>query len=419
MAGDSTMTPVSGVKAGPTKLVRRRVKVGFILLPGFTMFSYSALVYILKHCTDPAAAVGIDFEYLVLGQKPAQTTCGVEVPSTAPLQAARTCNYVFVIGGRTAVPIENRRSILEALTSADMNNATLVGAGSGLFVLIEAGFFDRLPCATDWYRGADRDTRFAEVQQISGVNLVVSGRRVSCAGGLAALELGSWLLERHYSAIGVDLPAPQELSASPRDQNSGTSEPKLDTRVLRALKIIERNPGRPLKVKALALSLGTSKRQLERLFQQEMKQSVQQYCRHLRLGYGYWLLLNTPKSITEVATVTGFSDSSHFNRCFRTQFATTPTKARQSKVSVDDVIAPRWASLYERVAKSGQDSDLSRSRESVYANLAHSVVGSPTRIKLSDQASPNGSIFTTYTNGGHQPSSLSLRSKHAEPQDLS
>ena len=52
------MMPVSGVKAGPTKLVRRRVKVGFILLPGFTMFSYSALVYILKHCTDPAAAVG-------------------------------------------------------------------------------------------------------------------------------------------------------------------------------------------------------------------------------------------------------------------------------------------------------------------------------------------------------------------------
>jgi transcriptional regulator GlxA family with amidase domain len=383
MAGDSMMMPVAGVKADTAKLARRRVKVGFILLPGFTMFSYSALVYILKHCTDPAAAVGVDFEYVVLGQKPAQTTCGVQVPPTAPLDAARDCNYVFVIGGKTAAPIEDRRSILDALTNADRNSATLIGTGSGLFVLIEAGFFDKLPCATDWYRGADRDTRFAEVQQIPGVNLMVSGRRVSCAGGLAALELGSWLLERHYSAIGAEIPAPQELSASSTEgaQNSEARENPLDPRVLRALKIIERNLGQePMKVESLASSLGISKRQIERLFQQEMKQPVQQYCRQLRLAYGYWLLLNSPKSITEIATITGFSDSSHFNRCFRTQFAMTPSQARQSKVSVDDVMSPQWASLYERTVKSDQDLDLSRSKKSVYTNLAHSVGGSSGKI---------------------------------------
>ena len=378
------MMPVSGVKVEPAKLARRRVKVGFILLPGFTMFSYSALVYILKHCSDPAAAVGVDFEYVVLGHKPAQTTCGVQVPPTASLHAARACNYVFVIGGKTAAPVEDRRSIVEALTSADMNRATLVGIGSGLFVLIEAGFFDRLPCATDWYRGTDRDTRFAEVQQISGINLVVSGRRVSCAGGLAALELGSWLLERHYSAIGAEIPAPQELSASPAEtgQNLETKENPLDARVLRAIKIIERNLGQqPLKVESLASSLGISKRQIERLFQQEMKQPVQQYCRQLRLAYGYWLLLNSPKSITEIATITGFSDSSHFNRCFRTQFARTPSQARQSKVSVDDVISPQWASLYEKIVKSDQDADLSRSSKSIYTKQAHSVVGSSSRTR--------------------------------------
>lgn len=376
--------PVFGVNAEPANLARRRVKVGFILLPGFTMFSYSALVYILKHCTDPTAAVGVDFECIVLGEKPAQTTCGVQVPPTAPLQAARTCNYVFVIGGKTATPVENRRAILEALTSADRNRATLVGTGSGLFVLIEAGFFDRLPCATDWYRGADRDTRFAEVQQTSGINLVVSGRRVSCAGGLAALELGSWLLEHHYSAIGSEIPAPQELSAPSieSEPNSGTGEDALDARVIRAIRIIERNLGQqPLTVKSLASTLGLSTRQIERLFQQELKQPVQQYCRHLRLAYGYWLLLNSPKSITEIATITGFSDSSHFNRCFRTQFATTPTQARQSKVSVDDVISPRWASLYERIVLSDQDVDLSRSRKSVYTKVAHSVGRSSSRTR--------------------------------------
>ncbi|NKK60533.1 helix-turn-helix domain-containing protein [Rhizobium leguminosarum bv. viciae] len=366
----------------PVPGVRRLVKVGFILLPGFTMFSYSALVYILKHCTDPAAAVGIDFEYLVLGQTPAQTTCGIQIPPTAPLQAARTCNYVFVIGGRNAAPIENRRLILEALTGADMNSATLVGTGSGLFVLIEAGFFDRLPCATDWYRGHDKNIRFAEVQQTPGLNLIVCGRRVSCAGGLATLELGSWLLERHYSAIGADVPAPQELSTSqPERDETLARESALDARVVRAIKIIERNPGKPSNVKSLASSLGISKRQVERLFQQEMKQTVQQYSRELRLGYGYWLLLKTTKSITEIAVVTGFSDSSHFNRCFRSRFAATPSQARQSKVSVDDVVSPQWSSLYERIERSEQDLDLSRSRVSVYTSLAHSVVSSSNRTR--------------------------------------
>jgi transcriptional regulator GlxA family with amidase domain len=384
MAGDWKMMPVSGSKAESAKPARQRVKVGFILLPGFTMFSYSALVYILKHCTAPATAVGVDFEYAVLGQDAAQTTCGVQVPPTAPLQAARGCNYVFVIGGKTASPIENRRSIVDALASADMTGASLVGVGSGLFVLIEAGFFDKLPCATDWYRGSDRETRFAEVQQMSGINLVVSGRRVSCAGGLAALELGSWLLERHYSAIGAEIPAPQELAVPPADdeQNFGTRENALDERVLRALKIMESNLGQqPLKVESLASSLGISKRQIERLFQQEMKQPVQQYFRQLRLAYGYWLLLNSTKSITEIATITGFSDSSHFDRSFRTQFATTPSQARQSKACVDGVISPQWASLYERLEESDQRLDLSRSRKSVYTKLAHSVAGSAGRTR--------------------------------------
>ncbi|MFW8588235.1 hypothetical protein ACOJBM_35505 [Rhizobium beringeri] len=44
-------------------------------------------------------------------------------------------------------------------------------------------------------------------------------------------------------AIGADVPAPQELSASQpeADQHVGTREYALDARVVRALKIIERN----------------------------------------------------------------------------------------------------------------------------------------------------------------------------------
>lgn len=348
----------------------RRVVLGIVLLPGFTLLSYSALIDVLRHGCDRGTQRRVDFDCRILGSAPVRSSCGVELVPAAPLPTAEACDLVVVLGGREATALAGRGAIIDGLRLADARGATLVGSGSGLFLLIEAGFFDGAPCATDWYGERDRDLRFAGVEAVGGRDLVVAERRVSCAGGAAALALGTWLIERHCGPLrAVGAPArtpvaPVPVPTASNDDDGGARDP----RVRRALGLIERNLARPMRVEAIAAAVGLSKRQLERLFHQLVGRSVQQYSRDLRIGFGLWLLVNTGKSITDVALEAGFSDSSHFNRLFRTAYGMVPSEARRGGGTAVGDLPLHWQHLFARAA--GPQSDDSRApglREPLYA----------------------------------------------------
>ena len=78
---------------------------------------------------------------------------------------------------------------------------------------------------------------------------------------------------------------------------------------------------------AKALSLST--RQMERLFVNETKQSMQRSYRNIRLGYGLWLLENSSRSVTDIAQECGFADTAHFSRAFKVLFDRRPSETRQ------------------------------------------------------------------------------------------
>src|SRR5665811_135981 len=86
-----------------------------------------------------------------------------------------------------------------------------------------------------------------------------------------------------------------------------------DPRVRRAMLQIEQNLSTPQKVEDIAQGVGMSKRQLERIFRNVVRKSLHYFSRELRVFYALWLLANSAKTITAVATESGFSDISHFN----------------------------------------------------------------------------------------------------------
>jgi AraC-like DNA-binding protein len=49
----------------------------------------------------------------------------------------------------------------------------------------------------------------------------------------------------------------------------------------------------------------------------------------MRLEYAEFLLRKTEQSVTEIATSTGFCDSSHFVRAFKARRGTTPSVFRR------------------------------------------------------------------------------------------
>lgn len=330
----------------------REVRIGIVLLPGFTLLSYSALMDVLRHGCGWERRYPVKFRCKILGDMPVRSSCGIEISPAEPVINTAGLDYLVVLGGREATPLTGRARMIEGLRRADAGGTTLVGCGSGLFLLIDAGHFDGVASACDWYRGPDRELRFADVRPVAGKDLVIAGKRISCAGGSAALDLSAWLVRQHSGEAAAEIagqsrtaPAPPAPGAANTQRPSGAP---LDLRVCRALKLIEHNLGAPLRADRIANTIGLSKRQLERLFQRDTGVSIQQYSRNLRIGFGLWLLENTSRPVTTVALDSGFSDSSHFNRFFRAAYGVVPSEARRNgKGRAASELPQRWQTLFQ------------------------------------------------------------------------
>ncbi len=81
----------------------------------------------------------------------------------------------------------------------------------------------------------------------------------------------------------------------------------------------------------LARDVGMSTRQLERLFRRYLNRSPKRYYMELRLQKARNLLMQTDMSVINVALACGFASPSHFSKCYRAHYNTTPYRERGSQ----------------------------------------------------------------------------------------
>ena len=79
----------------------------------------------------------------------------------------------------------------------------------------------------------------------------------------------------------------------------------------------------------IAIMLGISRRQLDRIFKRELQQSPQEFYRKIRLARAAGLLLQTSMSVTEIAIACGYHSASHLGQYFAPRFGTTPGRYRR------------------------------------------------------------------------------------------
>ena len=104
-------------------------------------------------------------------------------------------------------------------------------------------------------------------------------------------------------------------------------------RVEQAVKIMRQKIFEPETTKKLAQMLGSTVRQLNRVFLEHAKASPQEVWRDMRLQHGRWRLMNSKRTITQIAYECGFADSSHFSRWFKTKFGETPKSYREHRLA--------------------------------------------------------------------------------------
>ena len=89
----------------------------------------------------------------------------------------------------------------------------------------------------------------------------------------------------------------------------------------------------PLTCREVARRVGLSLRQIERRFRRELRCSLLQYYRQIRIAKAHQLLQQTELSVTEVAFSCGFSSPEYFCRLYRAFFGCSPSRDRRQSTT--------------------------------------------------------------------------------------
>ena len=322
-----------------------KLSVGIVLLPRFTLLPFSAFVDCLRLSADnddTSRPINCRWTFMTASGEPAESSSGARISPCTTFQPADRFDYLVVCGGL----LRRRGGSADATTLNYLRDAAavgvpLVGLCTGPFALIEAGLMRNRRCCVSWFHSHDLAARFPDVTPVADRLFVVDGDRITCSGGVAAADLAAWMIERHLGRTWAQKSMHIMLIDRPRSGNSAQPQPTLydrlhDNRLRRAVLRIEQHLSQPISTPELANMLNVSRRQLERIFREELGMSPSQFSRTLRLRYGYWLLRETNRSTADISIECGFTDNAHFSRRFRELFRCTPAQARRSRTAAED-----------------------------------------------------------------------------------
>lgn len=327
---------------------------------------------------------------------PIQASCGLQVLPWETFDRPERFDYIVVIGGLLDRGLTYHPKMLDFLRAAAARGVSIAGVCTGSFALAEARLLRGRKCCVSWYHFPDLIERYGDIVPVADQLFVEDGQFITCAGGLAALDLGAWMVERHLGPgraqkslhIMVTDKARPAAGAQPQPPSVGTVE---DTRVRRAMLLIEQNLSTPQKVHDIAHSVGLSKRQLERMFRKVVGKSIQEFSRDLRVFYGLWLLANSDKTITTVATESGFSDISHFSRLFRATFGCAPSTIREEGPEAMKALIRQWQARQAAMPAGCQDPSLPEWKAAIAqpgtTPAASGAVAQPTLTSFDAEAS--------------------------------
>ena len=304
----------------------------FVLLPEFTMLCFASAIETLRIANRVSGKKLYD--WVLAGEGGDQIRCsnGVAFPVDMDLDAVGRDDTVFLCGG-IGIQEATTKKLLNWLRRESRRGITLGGLCTASYSLARAGLLDGKKATIHWENSDSFEEEFDEVTLTKSI-FVIDGNFITTAGGTASIDLMLKIVAMDFGEELANVVADQLIYSSIRtDQDSprlsiptriGVRHPKLSN----VIQIMEQNLEEPISPSILAKDVGLSTRQLERLFRRYLSRSPKRYYMELRLQKARNLLMQTDMSVINVALACGFSSPSHFSKCYRAQYQTTPYRER-------------------------------------------------------------------------------------------
>ncbi|MBT7204006.1 MAG: AraC family transcriptional regulator [Deltaproteobacteria bacterium] len=132
------------------RLIQPDLRIGFVLVPGFTILPLAGFIDTLRHAADESDySQQVYCKWKILGpsMEPIPSSCGVTIPPWELYGDPTEFDYIVVVGGQTDLIRFVSRQTYEFLRKAEELRIPLVGLCVGVFVLAEAGLLKNQKCA--------------------------------------------------------------------------------------------------------------------------------------------------------------------------------------------------------------------------------------------------------------------------------
>jgi len=311
----------------------RPFRVGFLLIDGFALMSYSAASEPLRAANLLAGRRLYDVRHIAARGVRAVSSGGAAIDATAAVGRDFDFDLLVVVAGGDPSSFRDA-GVFRWLRQLERRGVALGGVSGGPVILASAGLMDGRRMTVHWEHAA----ALAEISPGLPVQrslYVIDGDRLTCAGGTAPLDMMHAVLAEHhghdFARRVSDWFMHTEVRPPGGPQRAGLAERHGTTNaaVLQAIAAMEDHVSDPLDLGQLAALCGLGRRQLNRLFGERLGRSTMAFYRDLRLQKACNLLDHSPLPITEIALATGFASSAHFSRAFRVRYGSAPSSLRR------------------------------------------------------------------------------------------
>lgn len=304
-------------------------RVGFILLEHFSLpaFTQALDTLVTANLLQPEAFSTCT---LTLTGEEVVSDLGLVIRPDNSLAHCRleALNLLVVCGGFRTL-LQSDAALRAALKRACEKGVALAGLWNGAWFLGQAGLLDGYRCAIHpEHRPALAE--IAQHSQVTSESYIADRNRYTAASPNGAFNMVlEWIGQSRGAALVDGIVDILAFEASRYKRVNPKLQLKLTAPLREVVKLMEANLEEPLDLTQIAAYVTRSRRQIERLFQQQLNTTPLRYYLELRVTEGRRLLQHSSLSVVQVAVACGFVSPSHFSKCYTAFFGHPPSKEQR------------------------------------------------------------------------------------------
>lgn len=307
----------------------RQARAGFLLLEHFSLpaFTQSLDTIVTANLLRPGLFATRTFG---LQQDEVVSDLGLVIrpDSLITLDEVKELDLLVVCGGyRTE--LKTSPELTQLLRGAAESGAQLAGLWNGAWFLGAAGLLDSYRCAIH----PEHRPALAEICKITHVTsepFVIDRDRLTASSPAGAFHMAlDWIRTLHDKALVEGIEDILSFEESRYRRVKASPNISVSAPLREVVKLMEANLEEPLEMEQLVTYAGRSRRQVERLFREQLGTTPQRYYLELRITEARRLLQHTEMSQVEVLVACGFVSPSHFSKCYSAYFGYRPSKEKR------------------------------------------------------------------------------------------